>query len=1016
MKKKTMPKQCAAPARYGPDDGVLKNAVPFSAGGGVAHFISKHLHRLTLAGGWCAIFILAMIMSAMPGKAWGQVPDCSSCPAYVNTHVCVPGGLASTLHPTYLLPPAASANTQQKVIFTGNVTFSLTVPYTFAPGSEIILFPGVKIFVNSELILKNTKVTTCGTGDFWGGFEVSNTGKLRVLEGSVVEHMCGGIHLNSGAKAEIVGTEFSPNNFNNNYPALWAEGNAQLLGRGIAASQFSNTSALSSGCTLVGSNAPTAPYHVFLDNIKYLKIGADDKSPKKWQNTFFNTQASSIRAENSNVDIVNSSFSSVATTLQRPSVHLTVKPQTFGIFTANITGLGNNPDDNIHENTFQNVDIGVHSQHYSLNVKNAKFYRVYHGILMDPKSMANVSGGIKAIIENNRFKSFYYSAIWGQNVFFAQAFIKGNVTIDDAPVPGPYPNKPRVGIIWANGHPYSLEGVASISNNTHFDNPKISAAPSVYTSVGILLAQCTKAFAYGNKAYQNYLPGSGQVQQDPHSFKGIILYRAKNNTLLNNTIKGNFGPSIIGATGESVYRGIEVQEAPSNLIKCNDVEGMNEGIRFRGSDCVSQHMFKTNTMTNNKLGLYLDPGTIIGQQFNQDNKWPGATGGNDFEAKFDGMPTAGQINLSLFEINDPDINSDYWAVPREPQDWFKDPLTYTPKLNCLVGPADPGGDDRSESDIRAINGTFPNYKDYPGSGFDANLRAYEVLHNNPDLLGSGSPDAAFFNAHQYGNLGRIFRAKNDLERIGKVTTAFEATWVSNMDSISQTLADIAVQDSLYRESPDPAAQQQAAQNLTTLSAQLSSLQQTNQSLSAQYASDVAAKAAQLNTDLGAIVPANEWEQNVKTVISTLRQQVADGTSVWTTGQYDALNGVAGQCRHEGGIAVVMARAALQQFNYDDEAMCPGYTGSREKAAAQGLSVVKIVPNPADEQCLLSFERPVSGILSVMDVQGRAYFSLRLSQSASAHVDTRTLPNGIYFLHLLDDQGAPLLSQKLVVLH
>jgi hypothetical protein len=35
MKKKTIPKQCAAPARYCPDDGgVVKNAVPFPAGGG----------------------------------------------------------------------------------------------------------------------------------------------------------------------------------------------------------------------------------------------------------------------------------------------------------------------------------------------------------------------------------------------------------------------------------------------------------------------------------------------------------------------------------------------------------------------------------------------------------------------------------------------------------------------------------------------------------------------------------------------------------------------------------------------------------------------------------------------------------------------------------------------------------------------------------------------------------------------------------------------------------------------
>lgn len=39
--------------------------------------------------------------------------------------------------------------------------------------------------------------------------------------------------------------------------------------------------------------------------------------------------------------------------------------------------------------------------------------------------------------------------------------------------------------------------------------------------------------------------------------------------------------------------------------------------------------------------------------------------------------------------------------------------------------------------------------------------------------------------------------------------------------------------------------------------------------------------------------------------------------------YDTLLSIAGQCRHEGGIGVVWARAAIEQFDYDDEALCPG---------------------------------------------------------------------------------------------
>ncbi|HND87918.1 MAG TPA: T9SS type A sorting domain-containing protein [Saprospiraceae bacterium] len=524
-----------------------------------------------------------------------------------------------------------------------------------------------------------------------------------------------------------------------------------------------------------------------------------------------------------------------------------------------------------------------------------------------------------------------------------------------------------------------------------------------------------------NKAYQNYLPGSTSgvpSQQEHHDFRGIWSYYANDNLLLDNISTGNFGPSSIVSTNPDnnyYYRGLRLEESGSNLVKCNYAEGMNQGLNFKGA-CVSQHMVRTNTLTNNRVGLYLYNGTMIGQQFNQDNQWPGTTGGNDFEAKFDGIPSQNLVNLSLFRINDPDINSDYWAVPREPQDWFKVSSSFTPHFDCLVGPADPGGDDRSESDIRAIGGTFPNFKDYPGSGFDANLRAYEVLHNNPDLLVSGSPDAAFFNAHQYGNLGKIFRAKNDLERIGKMTAAVEATWVGNMNSIAQALADIAVQDSLYRESPDPAVQQQAAQNLTALRAQLSSLQQTNQFLSAQYASDIAAKAAQLNTDLGAITPTNGWEQNLKTVIATLRQQVADGADTWTAAQYNALNSVAGQCRHEGGIAVVMARAALQQFNYDDEAMCPGYTAPRPSSVSEQEILTRLSPNPAQEQCEVIFGQPLSGSLILTDLAGKVHSTLSLEQASSLTLNTHALPNGIYSLRLLNAQGSRLTTQKLVVLH
>ena len=74
--------------------------------------------------------------------------------------------------------------------------------------------------------------------------------------------------------------------------------------------------------------------------------------------------------------------------------------------------------------------------------------------------------------------------------------------------------------------------------------------------------------------------------------------------------------------------------------------------------------------------------------------------------------------------------------------------------------------------------------------------------------------------------------------------------------------------------------------------------------------------------------------------------------------YDTLQSIADQCRHEGGIGVVWARAAIEQFDYDDESLCPGESERPTATTAAFRLKATISPNPATDRCRVAFDRPM----------------------------------------------------------
>ncbi|MBX2891718.1 MAG: right-handed parallel beta-helix repeat-containing protein [Saprospiraceae bacterium] len=517
-----------------------------------------------------------------------------------------------------------------------------------------------------------------------------------------------------------------------------------------------------------------------------------------------------------------------------------------------------------------------------------------------------------------------------------------------------------------------------------------------YQSYGAWITGPTRITLQKNKFFQNY------ETDIRHEFKGIWLTGSPSNVLDKNDFVGNYGPMNITNSGGYAYRGIHVDNSNSNKLSCNTSTNLNQGFFFNGPACDHTN-FRSNTMTDNLEGLYLSPGSIIGVQSEKMNTWPGS---GALEAHFDGMPEQGLMFMSQFRINTSNQNSPLWASPRVPaNNWFV-PSGNEPPIGVPLSETcfeeineDPPG---SEANARAIAGTFEDYKGYPASGWEARLDAFAVLAAHPELRPENSPEAQFYNTHDTGNTGKLQRARDAWDNITVFTASFESSWNANQADIAAKLGEIRAQTQLMQEAETESEQQQIAQTLGTLQSELTTLQQTNQSLSEQYKSDVADRANQLAADLDNVNTTDVWEQNLKTVLVLSAEKLLSGNTEWTTTQYNSLKSIADQCRHEGGIGVVMARVAIEEFDYDDEAMCPGAGLPRSSDAARLGALV--APNPASDFCRLTFEQPVNGSLRVYNFQGQVVRNVRFAEASYFELDTRNLSSGLYGIEVRTKQG------------
>ncbi len=917
---------------------------------------------------------MILLTAFVAPRLWGQTCDCSSYPTYK----CIKSAgrtLDQLIDDGDLEDYDDAPGTAQYIVVEDEISFhdpGDPRPYVFASGSQIVLLPGAGMSVRKEVVFNQVNMTGCATP--WLGIQVYPSGRLRLI-GSLIAQACEGIILSPNSMSEII-----QNTFINNGICIQASGKISLLGKGIAHNTFDGNNYSITPC--YGVSVRSA---IVLNNIPHITIGnpSGDGDPNEFINYF------GISATNSNIDVYNSTFK------DRPEGAGILLRGVGAVYTANIRGLGSNATDSVF---IENYRVGIDARNYNLKVENASF------LTASDRGMIRVAESpLPSILtlSNNRFTGFTLSAIDVSTSTFWNAQIKENKFFDNNDL-----SFLTNGIRWIKNQVVGANSVAEISDNHFFDEEKVdtTSASDHYHNIGINVNTSSKLRIEYNNFYQNY------DSEDEHTYQGIWLNASPDNMIRSNLFLGNYGPS---QNNDFYYRGIDAWESGNNLVACNYVGELDRGFRFQGPAC-DKTTFRHNTMEYNQTGLYLVPGTILGPQFEHENKWPGNLPGNGIaEAHFDGAPGQGLVFMSRFSINSPNPGSKFWADPRIPaDDWFVDSNGEEGDIeHCYrTLPLPP-----TVSDELSISGDFEAYKSYPASEWEAELRAFGSIDENPGLLAGATPEAEFYNERDTANLGKLYRAMKDWAGIGRLTTGFETAWGANATAIAYKLDTVTTWVAAMEVAADT-AREPIALALDALYEDMAELQEDNESLADEYLEDVADRADQLALDLENITAEETWEQNLKSVLLIFTERLLDTEeSAWDTAHYETLLSIAGQCRHEGGIGVVLARAAIEQFDYDDEDMCPGFSEERISAvSAVGRLKAEISPNPAADRCHVVFDRLVTGTLVVRNLHGQAVLSASAASTSAFDLDTGYLPVGLYMLEAHVFEGRQFLARLAVV--
>jgi hypothetical protein len=510
-----------------------------------------------------------------------------------------------------------------------------------------------------------------------------------------------------------------------------------------------------------------------------------------------------------------------------------------------------------------------------------------------------------------------------------------------------------------------------------------------------------------------------------YNYKGIFLNNgATDNIIVNNELFGqDQGFYIMQTTQQRL--GIQLNNAPANILACNKFDRVATGMNFRSS-CFQSDVWSndfvrgTDGLTlgfKNQNGMEAD---IIGQQIfgeiGANNKFATATNSytnEDAKLYTNQSYVAEESRFFIDEEDDlPTFNHILWPDKIEDPTgvWIEQNDNAFPiSINCnnlLTGGNEPEEFLRN-LEISVLEADTSAWKEREFLEWMVEWGLLRKLNKDTTLFSEHVDATTWYNSKLNTPQGELFQVLHIYEEIVGVSNAdlTELASAALNSGVSFQILDSLAQRLLLNDSLSTTESTLWSAALDTLVIQKS----LSDSILNLHRVQLGIKMDSLLSQLGQINTSHPYDSILKVVFAIYWDECIRPDSSLTSTSEVILDAISLSCANTDGMGVWMARNILKSIgknvpNFDDD-VCyiPTAMPSATKAITQ-MEGWQIAPNPGNDYVIISSEKNNEDIqVMVYDITGQIVNQYQSSGQA-LKLDTIDWPRGMYFIQMMRTSG------------
>jgi hypothetical protein len=642
---------------------------------------------------------------------------------------------------------------------------------------------------------------------------------------------------------------------------------------------------------------------------------------------------------------------------------------------------------NVHDTTVYNCYRGIYTSYSNLFVDSNRILQTYTGIFGTA-----TTDYLHATISNCTITASFRGINWRENVGASKMWAVGNKIImsndttsiairlneTTSGLPNYYIESNRITLNKGrNGiHASGVKRPSIVYNYIS----QLSSGTNFPTTNGIFVDACDSALVSCNVNYTNY------------------------------------------PTSNVASTGIRNRLSPNGLIQCNTTTNHHRGFYF--ADACGATVLRSNAMDSNQVGLYLNNVAFIGLQNQHGNRWKNYSGTYGARNMNYGNEGFSQFNIHT-NMTALYLGAEYYPnidATNLANTWFFKDTTATPfscDTNQICSPDSiPSNDDSElERSIASNNIETIIYSAETqniAEQFLFDKHATDTVWINSDTLFTN-----FYNTKLNAAVGKLNTTKRTISALTDYDPAL-VYLLSVANSLLSVIQDsINLMDSL--NAVGMVSNYDSIREHLINQVNLISLTKQNLLLQLRTVTDSLSEAATIiNTS---VVSSELPEANSKTINEIVLKYKSEGVQSIASRLTEILS-IAQQCPSAGGVAVIIARNLVEQFNenveYDDDAVClsngiyrVAEVGSQIATESQTL---RLIPNPATTHINLKLINSSCTIckIEVLNVLNETIRQVDLKcKTDEQNLNVEFLPSGFYLIKVTTSDNF-ILSNKLII--